>query len=189
MTPVTPRVTQGGRPAGAELPLIGMGAPHPLALNPHKGCTEAATFTPCPPDFGDTQPTQRAAKRRRVHDGVTHERLENWDEEEVAAVTQSSLSRPPLPALLVLGCWTGPRGEQSRLGCSEDAVQHPAVFYGIFFCFCALQSMFQHDRGNEFLLYRNYSISADKDLSVITPTEGFYKPGALKGVWFLAEEN
>lgn len=39
------------------------------------------------------------------------------------------------------------------------------------------------------LLYHNYSISADKDLSVITPTERFYKPGTLKGFWFQAEEG
>lgn len=57
-------------------------------------------------------------------------------------MTQSSLSRPPLPALLVLGCWTGPRGEQSRLGCSEDAVQHTAEFYGIFFVFVRYKACF-----------------------------------------------
>jgi len=50
--------------------------------------------------------------------------------------------RSPLPAPWVFGHQEGSR---SRPGCSEDAVQH---FYGIF---PALQSMFRHDGGNEFL--------------------------------------
>lgn len=36
------------------------------------------------------------------------------------------------------------------------------------------------------LPYHNYSVSDDKDLSVITPTELLYKTGALEGVWVWA---
>lgn len=113
---------------------------------------------------------------------VTHERLENWDKEEVAAVTQSSLPSRH--------CWFwGARASRASWDAQRTQLSTRQSFMGFFKDFCALQSVFQHDRGNEFLLYHNCSISADKDLSVITPSEGFHKPGALKGFWFQAEEG
>lgn len=90
-------------------------------------------------------------------------------------MTQSSLSPPGTVAFL--GAGPLPVGE----GAGRDAPRMQTStrkFYGIF---CALGSVFQHDdRRNEFLCaLSRLQLSADKNLSVTTPTESFCKP--LKG--------
>lgn len=91
-------------------------------------------------------------------------------------MTQSSLSHSPLPAPLVLGRWTEPEGSRSRAGCSEDAAGTRQSFIGFFVrykaCFNTTGETSSSPR------YPNYSVAADKDLSVITPAQCLYQPGA-----------
>lgn len=87
-------------------------------------------------------------------------------------MTQSSLSPPGTVGLL--GAGPLPVGA----GAGRDAPRMQTStrkFYGIF---CALGSVFQHDdRRNEFLCaLSRLQLSADKNLSVTTPTESFCKP-------------
>lgn len=88
------------------------------------------------------------------------------------AVTQSCLSPPGTVGFL--GAGPLPVGA----GAGRDAPRMQTStrkFYGIF---CALGSVFQHDDGrNEFLCaLSRLQLSADKNLSVTTPTESFCKP-------------
>lgn len=90
-------------------------------------------------------------------------------------MTQSSLSPPGTVGFL--GAGPLPVGA----GAGRDAPRMQTStrkFYGIF---CALGSVFQHDdRRNEFLCaLSRLQLSADKNLSVTTPTESFCEP--LKG--------
>lgn len=79
----------------------------------------------------------------------------------------------------------GARSLPAGAGAGRDAPRMQTStrkFYGIF---CELGSEFQHDdRRNEFLCaLSRLQLSADKDLSVTTPTEGFCKPVKGFGSW------